>query len=211
MLSLIMAKKEDVNQIPKKFRNIDRTFVTHLKESGSKFFMPFPKEVSFIGKEDSENIVLIIRTHWIKYLPSILSSFGLFILPFILGTFVPGLGENVPLYISCLIICLLMSMSVLMYGIIRWFYNVNIITDERVIDYDFHGIFSNVCSEARLEKIEDVTYKQNGLVDSLLDIGTVYIQTAGSKAEIEFDHIIRPKEIQDILYDLLESKEKGEI
>ena len=50
-----------------------------------------------------------------------------------------------------------------------------------------------------------------GLVGSLFDVGTVYFQTAGATAEIEFDSIREPRIIQDILYDLLDSKKKGDI
>ena len=45
----------------------------------------------------------------------------------------------------------------------------------------------------------------------MLDVGTIYIQTAGTKSEIEFDGIHKPKEVQDILSDLLQSKKEGAI
>ena len=89
--------------------------------------------------------------------------------------------------------------------------HVNIITDKRVIDLDFTSLLSHTSSEARLDKIEDVTHKQIGLISSIFDIGTLYIQTAGAKAEIEFDYIPRPRDVQDILYDLLDSKHEGKI
>jgi hypothetical protein len=45
----------------------------------------------------------------------------------------------------------------------------------------------------------------------MFDVGTIYIQTAGAKSELEFDGIHKPKEVQDVLSDLLESKKEGKI
>lgn len=92
-----------------------------------------------------------------------------------------------------------------------WYYNVNIITDRRVIDLDFKTIFNHTSSEARLEKIEDVSSVQGGAFSNILDIGTVHIQTAGAKTFIEFENVPKPREIQDILSDLLELKQKEKI
>ena len=66
-------------------------------------------------------------------------------------------------------------------------------------------------AEAQLERIEDVTHKQLGVIGSVFDVGSVYIQTAGAQNEIEFSNVPRPRDIQDILFDLLELKQKGEI
>ena len=92
-----------------------------------------------------------------------------------------------------------------------WYYNVNIITDRRVIDIDFKSIFSHTSSEARLERIEDVSSVQGGSFSNILDIGTVHIQTAGANASIEFESVPRPRDIQDIISDLLELKNKRRI
>ena len=65
-------------------------------------------------------------------------------------------------------------------------------------------MFTSEISEARLDKIEDITSKQAGVIKSLFDVGSVYIQTAGAKAEIEFDNISNPKLVRDILNNLLD-------
>ncbi len=205
-----MAIKEGPNKVPRKFRNLGKSFTEHLQGESSYFFMPFPKNLSFVGKDKDENVILVIRTHWIMYIRY------LFIVLFIIivAALVSGISivsENPSLLVSMWIVCILTCLSILVYGFIRWFYNVNIITDQRVIDLDFTSALSHSSSEARLERIEDVTHNQIGVLSSVFDIGTLYIQTAGAKAEIEFDNIPKPREVQDILYDLLESKQKGEI
>jgi len=206
-----MAKKESPNQIPKKFRKLNKSFLDHLQENNSSSFMSFPKGLTFLGKEKEESVILIVRTHWIMYLPHMLAAFFSLVLPFLFKMVIPELSGNISLFIVFFILSGMIFMTISVFTIIKWYFNVNIITDQRVVDLDFTSVLSHTSSEARLERIEDVTHKQIGLLGSIFDIGTVYIQTAGAKSEIEFDNIPRPREVQDILYDLLESKQKGEI
>ncbi|MHC1716628.1 MAG: PH domain-containing protein [Candidatus Dojkabacteria bacterium] len=211
MFNSNMAKKENPNQIPKKFRKLKKSFLDHIQERNSNFFMSFPKGLTFAGKEQEENVVLIVRTHWIMYLPHLCLSLLSFLLPFLFKLVIPELSENPSLFLVFFLISFMVFLSVIIFAIIKWYFNVNIITDQRVIDLDFTSVLSHTSSEARLERIEDVTHKQIGVIGSVFDVGTVYIQTAGANAEIEFNNIPRPREVQDILYDLLESKQKGEI
>lgn len=205
-----MNEVEKIN-IPEKFQKIDRTFLNHLRNEKGSIFMPFPRNTSFLGKEDDESVVLILRKHWQFLLPTILECIFLLLLPFILSVIIPNLPNRGPFVFSLFLVSLLISSSLLIYRYVRWFYNVNIITDQRVIDMDFETLFSHKTTEARLEKIEDITFKQIGIFSNLFDIGSIYIQTAGAKSEIEFKGIHNPKQVQDILSDLLESKKKGEI
>ena len=205
-----MNEVEKIN-IPEKFQKIDRTFLNHLRNEKGSVFMPFPRNTSFLGKEDDESVVLILRKHWQFLLPTILECIFLLLLPFILSVIIPNLPNRGPFVFSLFLVSLLISSSLLIYRYVRWFYNVNIITDQRVIDMDFETLFSHKTTEARLEKIEDITFKQIGILSNLFDIGSIYIQTAGAKSEIEFKGIHNPKQVQDILSDLLESKKKGEI
>lgn len=206
-----MAIKEAPNSVPKKFRSLNKSFIDSLLHDNNSFFMSFPANLSFIGKEKNENVILIVRSHWIIYFPYIFIGIIIFILTAVITSLTQQISQNVTLLVSTWIMSILTSLSIFVYAYIRWFYNVNIITDKRVIDLDFTSLLSHTSSEARLDKIEDVTHKQIGLISSIFDIGTLYIQTAGAKAEIEFDYIPRPRDVQDILYDLLDSKHEGKI
>lgn len=206
-----MAKKENPNQIPKKFRKLNKSFLDHIQMGNNSSFMSFPRGLTFLGKEKEENVILIVRSHWIMYVPHLFLALLSLTLPFLFRLVIPELTENLSLFIVFFIFSGLLFLTVLIFAIVKWYFNVNIITDQRVIDLDFTSVLSHTSSEARLERIEDVTHKQIGLIGSIFDVGTVYIQTAGAKSEIEFNYIPRPREVQDILYDLLESKQKGEI
>jgi len=206
-----MERTIDSKCIPRKFRKLDKTFINHLKYRRGGFFEPFPKNTSFLGKEDSENIVLVLRRHWLSLIPTIVSVFVLLLLPFIVTSLTPSESRNYAFLFSVFLISILLSISLSLFAYVKWFYNVNIITDKRVVDIDFYSLFFHKMTEARLDKIEDITFKQIGVLSNMFDVGTIYIQTAGAKSEIAFEGIHKPKEVQDILSDLLESKREGKI
>lgn len=206
-----MAMKEDKNKIPIKFRNVKKSFMDTITLNNDHSFMSFPKELNFHGKEKGEQVVLIIRSHWIVTVPYFFVATLVFILPFVLTSLMPTFFSSIALLISLVITSLLVSLGIMVSTFVKWFYTVHIITDQKVVDLDFTSIMNHSVAEAQLEKIEDVTHKQLGVVGSIFDVGSVYIQTAGAQNEIEFSNVPRPREIQDILFDMLELKQKGEI
>lgn len=206
-----MAIPTNNEHIPEKFRGMEESFIAHLSVKDTSSFKSFPKHASFLGKEDDENVILMIRSHWIRYINYIVSSVLILIVPIVVALLIPSIRQNVSLFVAIMIMSILIAMSFAIYGFLLWFYNINIITDRRVVDLDFKTIFSHSSSEARLDKIEDVTSKQGGTFSNILDIGTVHIQTAGTNAYIEFDNVPKPREIQDVLSDLLELTQKKKI
>jgi len=206
-----MAMKEDKNKIPVKFRKIKKSFMETISLNNDHSFMSFPKELNFHGKEKGEQVVLIVRSHWIVTVPYFFLAVLVFILPFVLASLMPTFFSSIALLISLVITSVLVSLGITVSTFVKWFYTVHIITDQRVVDLDFTSIMNHSMAEAQLEKIEDVTHKQLGVIGSIFDVGSVYIQTAGAQNEIEFSNVPRPREIHDILFDLLELKQKGEI
>ena len=203
-----MIEKKD---IPKNLRKTQKSFLKTLSnESRDKGLLRvFPKDISFHGQDKGEDIVVVVRAHWITWIPQIFISLILVILPFFLMllsiTFSPAL------MIGLILLSVVVAITNALSAFFKWFYSVNIITTQRIIDVDFINAFQHKFSEAQLEKIEDISHEHVGFLGSLFDVGTVYIQTAASNAEFEFQNIPRPRDIQDTLNDLLEMKQGGEI
>lgn len=211
MVFLGMAKREDPKKIPKKFRKLKGSILQELQEGNNNSFRAFPKNFNFSGKERDENIVLLIRSHWIVYLPQIAMGFFVLLFPALIYLPISGTDGATTFFIGMTIVAVMISVTLFMYVFLRWYYNVDIITDRRVLDLDFKSVIAHSLAEARLDKIVDITHRQMGIVGSIFDIGTIHIQTAGTVAEIDFKKIPRPRDVQDILYELLENKKKGEI
>ena len=211
MVFFAMEISTNRDDIPEKFRGMSESFMAHLSGRDTGSFISFPENTTFLGKESDENVVLVVRSHWMRYFKYIAGAVLVLILPIVIALLLPTINTNAALLVAIFLISIQISMSLAVYSFLMWYYNVNIITDQRVIDLDFKSIFSHTSSEARLEKIEDVSSQQSGSFTNILDIGTVHIQTAGTNAFIEFDSVPRPREIQDIISDLLELSHKEEI
>ena len=89
-----------------------------------------------------------------------------------------------------------------------WFFNVYIITDERVIDVDFYSLLYKQISDAGLDKIQDMTYRTNGIAGSVINYGDILIQTAGEQPNLEFEAVPRPAEVVKILNELITQEEQ---
>lgn len=204
-------------KIPKKFGKFKKSFVDTLSKvsNTSRFsaFCAFPVGVSFNGQDDKEHIIVLMRKHLAAYIPQFLLIIFLLFTPSVFGSILNELvGKgNISLMLGITLFCGLMVLTVAIDTFFKWYYSVNIITDERIIDVDFVNILFHRYSEAQLERIEDVTHQPAGILSTIFDYGNVYIQTAGTKPEFIFDNVPRARDVQDTLLDLLELKQEGKI
>jgi hypothetical protein len=204
--------------VPKKFSKLKATFIDRISSdvnsSPISSFCAFPPEISFNGQEDKEDIILMTRQHpavfILKALLVIFLLFAPIILYAIFNSFFEG-KMNIALWMGGSLVFVLLAITLAFDSFFKWFYSVNIITNERIVDVDFSNILYHKFSEAQLEKIEDVSHKPAGLLSTIFDFGDVFIQTAGTNPEFVFDNVPRPRYVQDTLLDLLELKEDKKI
>lgn len=93
---------------------------------------------------------------------------------------------------------------------LSWLFNAFIITDERMIDMDFYSLLSKETNYAQLDKIQDVTTKSAGIVYSFLDVGSVFVQTAGEVPEFVFDNVGHPAQVVKLLNELIQEEQREE-
>lgn len=67
---------------------------------------------------------------------------------------------------------------------------------------DYANIIYKEVSEARLDKIEDITSKSGGFFESFFNYGNLFIQTAGTESNVEFINIPNPSDVVRIIDDL---------
>lgn len=212
-----MSMNKERKYIPKKFAKVDKSFINKLRseeEHGPlSSFSIFPKKVTFYGKDPKEDIVLIVRTHWIAFVPNFLLILLVLAIPIIflsLSSQFAFFGSKV-LYIGMLIVCLTIALNITITSIVKWYYTVNIVTDQRIVVIKTENAFYHSYAEAQLEKIEDVTHTNIGALGNIFDVGNVQIDTAGHGVDFSLKMIPRPRDMQDVINDLLEMKQKGDI
>lgn len=162
-------------------------------------FVAQPRSINFQGQHKKEKIILLVRKHWILNLPWMLSAGMLAIFPLALTQ--TNILSLIPLDVfnAALLIWYLLIMAIIIEGFLTWLFNVGIITNERVLDIDFSSLLFQRTSDAQINKIQDVTVETGGFLRTILGFGSIYIQTAGEKQEIEFTDIPSPQVIATIL------------
>ena len=96
--------------------------------------------------------------------------------------------------------------SYIWFNILNWYFNVGIITSKRVIDIDFYAVLYKEITNAQLGRIEDTTVKSGGYLESFFDYGSIFVQTAGTEANVEFINVPHPSDAVQIINKLLSKK-----
>ncbi len=167
-----------------------------------------PKHAAFDSQLHQEEIALLLRRHPVTQLSKIsIVLVGLFfpILMFAspLLQFMPGNFK-----LATVISWYLILSGFALESFLTWFFNVFIITNRRVIDVDFYSMVHKDISSAKLESIQDMSVVTAGVFASLIDFGTLYVQTAGQNPKIEFEDIPHPSKVTKILNELIAKKKR---
>lgn len=174
-----------------------------------------PEGVAFATQGESEEVHLFLRKHFITNLPWILFA-GILVVapvffPFFINTlpFVSLLSQNAQL-VLLLFYYVVVFGTVVLTSFINWYFNVYIVTNQRVVDVDFVNILYREVSSTRLNLIQDVTVKTGGVFRAIFDYGDVFIQTAGTEANFDFHAVPRPQEVAREIEKLMEQSRKKE-
>ncbi len=174
-------------------------------------FAPKPFRTKFSTQGKEEEIILVLRKHPITQVKWLLIAFTLSLAPFLFGSidllgFLPGNYQ-----FAGLILWYLMLTGFVLESFLTWFFNVYIITDERIIDVDFLSLIYRNISTAKIDNIEDVTATTGGALKALFNFGTVSIQTAAEKREFEFEDVPRPAQVTKLINELILEEEREKI
>lgn len=171
----------------------------------------YPERVTFINKDQEEKVVLLVRKHPVTNIPWILTAAVMLLAPLVLEYFplLDFLPQNFRLV--AVLMWYLITTAFIFEEFLTWFFNVNIVTDERIFDVDFHNLLYRSITDANLDQIQDVTVRIGSVVRTLFNYGDVLIQTAGEVPEIEFEAVPHPDLIAKILRELRVEEEQEKI
>lgn len=193
----------DKNPLPAGLIRPDKKSTPHFYSS----FCYFPKNVKFINQEADEEIILLIRRRFIVNLPWILTGVLLAIIGPILFPLVAAslpISPISPFHQTLILsLYLLIIFGFLLTKFTLWYFHVGIVTNKRIKDIDIHGVLFKDIAETRINLIQDVKYSQIGFIPSLFNFGDVFVQTAGSEPNIEFDKAPTPSRVAKIIGDML--------
>lgn len=205
---------EEAGHLAQKFpqRHVDEYSETMRAEAPTEnplaAFAPKPKSIFFDSQLSDEKVILLLRQHPITQVPWVLGAIGLALLPFLFR--VMPLVDALPwrYQLAGLVGWYALVFSFILESFLMWFFNVYIITDERIIDVDFLSLIYKNISAAKIDNIEDITSTTGGTLRSLFNYGTITIQTAAATNEFEFEDVPQPAKVTAVLNELIVEEER---
>jgi len=171
-------------------------------------FLARPKVFTFESRDNDEEIILVLRRHWLTNVPWMVTALLMLFAPLSL-LFFPILELFPDSYHFVLaLFWYLLTFASAFEKFLSWYFNVFIITEERVIDIDFFNLLDKKMSEAKISMIQDVTATTNGVAQTLFSYGTVFIQTASEIPVITIDKIPNPNLVLQVLQQMRSEEEQ---
>lgn len=155
------------------------------------------------NQQRNETTQLFLRRHWIE-----LAQIGLYLLiliavPILLITMIRLAGNDPltheiwgPLISVFFASYLFIVLTIVMTQFTDYYLDTWIVTNERIINIEQHGLFSRIVSELHLNQVQDVTSETHGFLATMLSYGDVYIQTAGTRERFNFKGIDNPDDVK---------------
>ncbi|MCX6812555.1 MAG: PH domain-containing protein [Candidatus Berkelbacteria bacterium] len=172
----------------------------------------FPTQIS------GEKVFLLIRRHWIYFvILALILSILLVPLVILLVFWLTNPSEfsgpigNLLIVFAGIYGLTLWGMG--LYGFVNYYLDVYIVTNERIVDIRQNGFFKRDIAELHLRQVQDVDAKVEGILQTLLHFGNIYIQTAGERENFVFEDVANPytlaKRIIELNEDQIEAGNPG--
>ncbi len=175
------------------------------------------KDFRFHGIGPEENIVKVLHRNWFdiasQYFLVLLAIgvffAGIYVYPLIFPQFDGTEYNALFLFIENTFL-----LAIWIYCFLIWvdyYFDIWVITDERIINIEQRGLFLRRVSSAEYEKIQDVTVEVKGFLQTVINFGDVRIQTAGETENIVFRRISNPYEIKNLIAKIQKEKKEKKI
>lgn len=171
----------------------------------------------FKDLNSTENIVEVIHRNWFYLLQQFLAIFV------IAGVFVAGVFYG-PLFFPEIfkseynaIVNFaenFFMLAIWIYSFMLWvdyYFDIWIITTERIINIEQKGMFTRSVSELRFSKIQDITTEVIGFIPTIVNYGDVKVQTAGEQNEFIFRTVSDPYRVKNIIMELQRKAENNKV
>jgi PH (Pleckstrin Homology) domain-containing protein len=162
------------------------------------------------NRQKGEKLIMFLRRHWLI----IIIHWSLYVLlaliPVVLYFFFTyqysEILTNTYTYPFLLGLGSLYYLFILLFfynAFIDYYLDVWIVTNKRIINIEQKGLFNRIIAEHELDKIQDVTSEQKGILATFLSFGDVMIQTAGEAQFFIFKQVDNPFEVAKTINHLL--------
>ncbi len=156
-----------------------------------------------IELQEHENVLRIIRRFWLSLLPELAIATFFCLLPTTLWwtpwlLLVSNLTLNTPLlnllfFTYYLFLALAILVSWMDYSL-----DFMLVTDQRIMVVEQKGFFRRQVTTIPKDRIQDITVRKEGVLQSFFDFGEIQLQTAGEENFLMKD-VFRPNDAKNYI------------
>jgi len=172
-----------------------------------RFNLPLPHP------EKNEKIIILIRRHWFIILVKILFWALAALMPLLFFFLAQDLFAAIftnetmyPIFVLFVSIYYLYMWLFTFTSFVDYYLDVWIVTNKKIINIEQKGLFRREVSEQKLFRIQDVTSELKGFFSTVINYGTVYVQTAGTEQRFVFKQVARPQRVAGIIVKIVEQE-----
>jgi hypothetical protein len=191
------------NDLKKEIRNI----LGHSKSSFSSFLVK-PKTLTFSERNKEEEIYLALRPHWVNNLPWMAIAILMMLVPFFFSFFSFLNFFPKQYQFGLILFWYLITFIYIFQNFLSWYFNLFLVTNQRVVDIDFKNLLNKHFAEAKLSVIQDVSSCIQGLLGTFFNFGDILIQTASGTNQINFEKVSNPGKVMKLLKELCNSEDQ---
>jgi len=171
-------------------------------------FIVRPKKLHFETQDKHEHLLLLLRAHLVTNVAWILISLLGLLVPIVVSM-LPG-WQLVPnnFQVVGVVVWYLLVSGYVLERFLSWYFNVFIVTDERIIDIDFYSLLYKKFSSAKIQQIEDLTFTQGGILAAFFNYGDIFIQTAGERREFDVMRVPQPRKVVLFINEMIVEEER---
>lgn len=155
----------------------------------------------FDTQRPGELVLWFGRKHWWVLLQS--QWFTALMLAFVGATFLPPVRPifSGPFGIAFVGALLCVAFVSFLWFLIDWWNDYYVVTDQRVIHRERILIIYDSQDEAPISSVQNVTIDRPNFISTVLDTGTLMIETLGARANIQFEWVGEPNKISKLILD----------
>ncbi len=160
--------------------------------------------------DSGEHITRRINPHWIEIASLTLMAGVMFFIAIVLSYGFGRYRHLVPAFVTetmmALLIIIFLCLGALILIIGLWVYRRNylLITNKHLIQVEQRGLFTSQVDQVSLGRIQDVSGVRQGLIATMLNFGTITVQSAGESRQFIMHHVPDPQPLADYILELHE-------
>lgn len=159
--------------------------------------LPIQASPLFPGQNKYEEILIFVRRHWMPFVLWIFFILIMLLIPMIIVVLVVVFAGNLKgdklIYLGLGGSAYLLFVNAIFLTVwIEQYLDVCIITTDRLVHIRQIGLFNRRVAELSMARVQDVSAQMHGYLQSILQFGTVVVETAGGAPDFVIRNVSKP-------------------